>query len=828
MMFRKVPKPAVAFAARRTGVALTALVALAGGLALAAPSASASAIVAPNPTANIAPSPASPVDCNQLDYNDPFSQASSYDATCQNDAIAALDNARAQMGLPAYAIPTDFTSLPVAKQLLTLVNEDRAAYKLAPYIGYNQDLNKGAQAAAKSISDPVQTPIHDWVDGQVSANKGTIHTSVMARNYAPLYAYYEWMYNDGWGSANIDCTSATSTGCWDHRQAVLEDFGSNLQVGVGLGYAQRDTAPTTTMLFQAFLLSTPVPYLPDIDSISQVGATREVTISGNGFVNVADVQADGTGVKFQVDDPHTVTARLLTGTNPTQLTVTDNNGVYNYAYDNTTGTASWDTADTSPAAAFSGLSTPDAETVSITDPGTQTGYTGAPTSLQLQATDTDSFAPITYSATNLPTGMTLDPNTGLASGTPTVATDSSHPASVTVTATDDVGSTSSTTFLWNIIKAYVTVTDPGDQATTSGQPVSLQIQAKPYGSGTLTYAATGLPGGLSIDSASGLITGTPQHAASGPVTVTATGTTGVSGNTSFAWSVTDTVTVTPPSTATGTVGTPFFGEATATDSDPTQPLTFSAVGLPAGLGIDSSTGIISGRPTVAGQATAQVTATDATGASDTQPYDLTVKPGADSTRLVATRSASPITFGRRVALKATLTDTTTNKPLPRKRLALQYRKGTRWVTLATPVTNSTGHATVMQRPRVNTTYRWRFAPQPQHKGARSNKTTVLVAQRVSLAVRSTTVPPGRKVVAWGTVAPRENGKEVYVYTLSGGVWMPTSWSAKISYQRLPNGVSGSGYVVRFKPNMPRTTFRIYRPRTPVNALGYSPTRTVRR
>src|SRR5579872_3883250 len=84
----------------------------------------------------------------------------------------------------------------------------------------------------------------------------------------------------------------------------------------------------------------------------------------------------------------------------------------------------------------------------------------------------------------------------------------------------------------------VSVTNPGSQTSTVGTAVSLQIQASDSASGqTLTYSATGLPAGLSINSSNGLISGTPTTAGSSSVTVTATDTTGASGNTSFSWTV---------------------------------------------------------------------------------------------------------------------------------------------------------------------------------------------------------------------------------------------------------------------------------------------------
>jgi len=84
----------------------------------------------------------------------------------------------------------------------------------------------------------------------------------------------------------------------------------------------------------------------------------------------------------------------------------------------------------------------------------------------------------------------------------------------------------------------VTVTNPGSQTGTVGTAVSLQIHASDSATGqTLTYSATGLPAGLSINSSSGLISGTPTTAATSSVTVKATDTTGASGSASFSWTI---------------------------------------------------------------------------------------------------------------------------------------------------------------------------------------------------------------------------------------------------------------------------------------------------
>jgi hypothetical protein len=84
----------------------------------------------------------------------------------------------------------------------------------------------------------------------------------------------------------------------------------------------------------------------------------------------------------------------------------------------------------------------------------------------------------------------------------------------------------------------VTVANPGAQTATVGTAKSLQITATDSASGqTLTYSATGLPAGLSINAGTGLISGTPTTAQSTSSTVTARDTTGATGSATFSWTV---------------------------------------------------------------------------------------------------------------------------------------------------------------------------------------------------------------------------------------------------------------------------------------------------
>jgi beta-glucosidase len=84
----------------------------------------------------------------------------------------------------------------------------------------------------------------------------------------------------------------------------------------------------------------------------------------------------------------------------------------------------------------------------------------------------------------------------------------------------------------------VALLNPGAQSDTPGTGVSLQVNSLNAAAGqTLSYAANGLPAGLSVGG-NGLITGTVQaQAGTYPVTVTAAGASGASQSVGFTWTV---------------------------------------------------------------------------------------------------------------------------------------------------------------------------------------------------------------------------------------------------------------------------------------------------
>ncbi len=265
----------------------------------------------------------------------------------------------------------------------------------------------------------------------------------------------------------------------------------------------------------------------------------------------------------------------------------------------------------------------------ITNPGNQTNLRGDSVSLQLQASQPDGDQ-LVYDASNLPPGLSVDPLSGLISGTidPT-ASALNTPYDVTVTATDQ-NQVASASFTWTVGAANQApvLTNPGNQSNAAGDQVSLALAASdPDGDG-LTYSAVGLPPGLVIDPGSGVVSGVlPNSAAStSPYNVTVSASDGVSSSSaSFQWSVA-VVGLAAPGDQSNVAGDVVSLPLTATDANG-LPLTFSAIGLPQGLSVDANSGAISGTlPASAANANpyqVSVTASDGTN-SATQAFTWSV------------------------------------------------------------------------------------------------------------------------------------------------------------------------------------------------------------
>ena len=216
---------------------------------------------------------------------------------------------------------------------------------------------------------------------------------------------------------------------------------------------------------------------------------------------------------------------------------------------------------------------------------------------------------VTYAVTEgaLPAGLSLNARTGIISGTATT-TDS---ATFTVTATNAVGSDS-------VQLTVVARTKPVFDSTAIndgivGQAFSAQLAAS--GSGTLSYAVSAgkLPTGLSLDSASGVISGTPTAGGEFMFAVKVSSQYG-SDTSVFTSSVHTAPTITSSSIADGTVRSSYSAQVSAT-GEGTLSYTMSAGSLPAGLKLNTETGAITGIPSASGTSTFTITVVNAFGSA---------------------------------------------------------------------------------------------------------------------------------------------------------------------------------------------------------------------
>ena len=236
--------------------------------------------------------------------------------------------------------------------------------------------------------------------------------------------------------------------------------------------------------------------------------------------------------------------------------------------------------------------------------------TGQTFSYQIKATNN----PTSFNATGLPTGLSVDKTTGLISGS--TAFTGSYKVSLQAI---NAGGTGTATLNLTVVPAKPAITSAATASAQVGQAFTYQIAAT--GNPT-SYAASVLPAGLSIDTVTGLISGTPRNAGTFSIGLSATNA-GGTGTATLSLTVAPTTPViTSATNVTGQVGKAFSYQIKATSS----PASFAASGLPAGLSINTVSGLISGTPTAAGSFSVGLSATNA-GGTGTATLSLTIEAG---------------------------------------------------------------------------------------------------------------------------------------------------------------------------------------------------------
>lgn len=238
---------------------------------------------------------------------------------------------------------------------------------------------------------------------------------------------------------------------------------------------------------------------------------------------------------------------------------------------------------------------PQNHNVVIQPPLTAGANVGQDFSYQIAATN----APTTFAAASLPPGLSVDAATGLISGVP--ATEGTYP--VSLSATNAEGSTGTATLTITVLGPIPVITSVLTASGVVGEPFTYQIDAT---NNPTSFDADDLPAALSIDTTSGIISGTPQAAGVFSIPLYATNADGT-GTATLVLTVTEPIPVIqPPLTASAVRGQAFSYMIDATN-DPTS---FDAMPLPDGLQIDQESGEISGAPVKAGTYVIALSATN--------------------------------------------------------------------------------------------------------------------------------------------------------------------------------------------------------------------------
>lgn len=237
----------------------------------------------------------------------------------------------------------------------------------------------------------------------------------------------------------------------------------------------------------------------------------------------------------------------------------------------------------------------------VTKPANQTSLEHANISLAITATD-PANSMLTYSASELPSGLSIDMMTGVISGTIAYGTTLHGPYTVQVTATNLQGLSDTKSFTWTVTPRAPYLSLPTDQSNKEHDTVSVVQSATDPGGYALTYSANGLPGGLSINSNTGMISGTIDYGTTAhglwKVTIAVTNQFNLSDSEDFWWTITALPPYFPqdadaPGPRTDSEGAPVTHAVTAIDPG-NYNLTYTVKNLPSGLSISSTTGVITG------------------------------------------------------------------------------------------------------------------------------------------------------------------------------------------------------------------------------------------
>ena len=240
--------------------------------------------------------------------------------------------------------------------------------------------------------------------------------------------------------------------------------------------------------------------------------------------------------------------------------------------------------------------------------------------------------PTSFSASGLRDSLTFNADTGVISGTPTTA----GSLRVTISASNTAGTGSATLTITVADSTKPVITSATTAAATVGEPFTYHIMAT---HSPTSFSASGLRDGLTLNTTTGVISGTPPTAGTVKLTINATNSSGTGSATlTIMVAATAKPVITSAATASATVGEPFAYHITATNN----PTSYSATDLRDSLTVNTTTGVISGTPTTAGTVKVTIGATNSAG-SDSATVTITV--AASTKPLITSATTAAATAG---------------------------------------------------------------------------------------------------------------------------------------------------------------------------------------
>ena len=187
-----------------------------------------------HPAHNIAAKPAYKTACANFHSNS---------AACITKALAAINRARSFEHVRPMILPDNFTKLSFAEQTFVISNLERVDRGRRPFMGITSELNQTATKAAQERVDPA--PETTAVGRFAVLTYGSNWTA----NFGPLAGDYGWMYDDGYGSYNVDCSSPGATGCWAHRDVILSTYSNKPLLISGAGSDKQNGLVSIAQMF---------------------------------------------------------------------------------------------------------------------------------------------------------------------------------------------------------------------------------------------------------------------------------------------------------------------------------------------------------------------------------------------------------------------------------------------------------------------------------------------------------------------------------------------------------------------------------------------------